>query len=88
MRSTKVLQLAGAVALAVSPAIAGAAPVRAGAALPKAVSLDTASSRRAATSVEKQSSLIGFPVLALVGLTVAAVTVVAVASSGSGRSPG
>lgn len=87
MRLTSLLRIAGTAAMIVAPVMAQAAPLRAGAALPAASGVSQVAAQRAAAPVRDASGLAGFPVIGLIGIF-AAITVVVVASTGGGRSPG
>jgi hypothetical protein len=86
MRASTIVQLAAVSALAFAPVAAGASSLRAGASLP---AQSTVSAERAAAPGSGESNLIGFPILAFVGLFGGLILVVALASGGGGgRSPG
>lgn len=87
MRKLTTIQLIAVAALAAVPAIASAAPLRAGASLPTTSTATLVSVERAATPVEAESDLLGFPIFAVIGLFVAVGLIAVVASTG-GRSPG
>jgi hypothetical protein len=90
MRASTVAQIAAVAAFALAPAVTSASPLRAGASLPAQSTASAISAERASAPVAGESSLIGFPILALVGLFggIALIVVLASGSGGGGRSPG
>lgn len=88
MRKITIVQVVAATAFALAPAIAGAAPLRAAASLPKQSTADLGAAQRAATPIEGRSDLKGFSVFGFVGLVLVIGLVVVLVSKGGGRSPG
>lgn len=90
MRAPTIIQLAAAAAMAALPAIAGAAPLRAGGSLPLASTADLGTAERAATPVAGESELAGgLAIFAVLGVLAGIALIVVVASGGDdGRSPG
>ena len=88
MRFATLIQIAGAAALASVPVMASAAPLRAGAALPQTSTVNLAVAQRAGTPGDHQSDLRGVPVLGFVGIFVAVIVIVVVATRHGNRSPG